>query len=127
MARRKKSSKEIIERLTEGGITPAEVMVETMRRLYKSYDNYMERAELCHNDDERNSYMKSASACMLEACEIAKNVAPYMHAKLQSVTVGGDEGAAPIQVELKGVDELRKLIRGKPVVVPLVSVKPDKE
>ena len=127
MARRKKTSKEIIERLTEGGISPAEVMVDTMRRLYKSQDKYLELAEMCHNDDDRTRYMKMASECMLEACEIAKNVAPYMHAKLQSVTVGGDEGAAPIQVELKGVDELRKLIRGKPVVVPLVSVKPDKE
>ena len=127
MARRKKTSKEIIERLTETGISPAEVMVETMRRLYKSHDKYMEMAELTFDDDKRASLLKMGNDCLLEACEIAKNAAPYMHAKLQSVTVGGDEGAAPIQVELKGVDELRKLIRGKPVVVPLVSVKPDKE
>jgi hypothetical protein len=127
MARKRKTSKEIIEKLTEGGISPAEVMVETMRKLYKSHEKYMEMAELTFDDDKRMGLLKSASDCMVQACEIAKNAAPYLHAKLQSVTVGGDEGAAPIQVELKGVDELRRLIRGKPVVIPLASVKPDKE
>lgn len=126
MARKPKASKAIIEKLSASGVSPAEVMVETMRRLYKSHDKFMEQAELCFDDERKTLLLKMASDCMLEACEIAKNVAPYFHPKLQSVVVGGDEGAAPVQVELLGVDALRKLIRGRtPVVVPLSSVKPD--
>jgi hypothetical protein len=125
--RKTKTSKEIIDRLTEGGVSPVEVMVITMRRLYKDYDELMGEAEMCRNDDQKMSYLKQAGACMVEACEIAKNVAPYFHPRLQSVVVGGDDGAPPVQVELTGVDALRKLIRGKTAVVTQIAAVPKPE
>lgn len=119
---KKRSSKEIIDKLSDG-VSPVEVMVKTMRRLYKEYDEVMEEAEMVRNDDHKASLLKHASACMTEACEIAKNVAPYFHPKLQTVTVNGDEDGGPVQFELRNVDELRRLIRGRTTVVPIASVK----
>lgn len=123
MARKLKTSKQIIDQLSSEGVSPAEVMVKTMRRLHKTAEDLMDELEFCHSDEKRASILKLASECMEEACEIAKNVAPYFHAKQQSVVVSGDDEKPAIQVELKGVAELRKLIRGRPVVVPLTSVK----
>lgn len=67
------------EQLISDGITPLEVMVGTMRELW-------------------------AGGKKLEACAIAKDCAPYVHARLQSVEakVDGQVGiydAVPIPVE----------------------------
>ena len=124
MARKVKTSKQVIDRLFLEGESPAEVMVKNMRRFNKAAEDLLDQAEMCHNDEKRATLMKMATECMQEASEIAKNVAPYFHPKLQSTTISGDDERPPVQYELRGVDELRKLVRGQSAnVVPLTSVK----
>jgi hypothetical protein len=107
-----KVSKEIIDKLSESGVSPVEVMVNSMRKLFREYTDAEEQAELTNSQGEKEAILKQAKDSLTEACEIAKNVAPYFHPRLQSVTVAGDGDGAPISVELSNVDELRRLIRG---------------
>jgi hypothetical protein len=115
MATRKKGlgnvSKETIEKLASKGASPVEVMVLTMRKLYDRANLCAELGEFATSDAERDKYSKEGADCLLQACEIAKDVAPYFHPRLASVEHKGDEDN-PIGLELTSVSELRKLLRG---------------
>lgn len=112
-----KKSKEAVERLSsDGGALPVEIMVKSMRKLYAQYQECEDYAELNNSIKEKEEVLKQGLGYLQEACEIAKNVAPYFHPKLQSMTVVGDEDGPPVLFELTGVDELRKAIRG--AVIP---------
>jgi hypothetical protein len=66
-------TREIADRAAAEGITPLEVMLEAMRS---------------HYDAGR----------LDDAAEKAKDAAPYVHARLQAVQVGGDPGN-PLKIE----------------------------
>ena len=83
---RNKKVREIADKALELGITPLEVMLETMRELY-------------HEGKK------------LDACAIAKDAAPYVHPRLQAIEHAGKNGDA-IQVETKAdlTEGARKIV-----------------
>jgi hypothetical protein len=114
---RGRPSQEVLDKLSEDGVSPVEVMVLSMRRLYKEYDECLEQSEFSRSDATRESIMRYGKDCLREACEIAKNVAPYFHPRLQSVTVSGDD-ENPLAVELTNANDLRKFLRGGTTAIP---------
>jgi len=79
-------SRMIADKAMAEGITPLEVMLETMRELY-------------HEGKK------------LDACAIAKDAAPYVHPRLQAIEHAGKNGDA-IQVETKAdlTEGARKIV-----------------
>lgn len=67
-------TQEQIEAVKEGGMTPLEYLLDVMRDL------------------EREDAVR---------IDAAKAAAPYVHAKLSSVELGGKEGAAPVTFTIK--------------------------
>jgi hypothetical protein len=114
---RGKPSQEVLDQLSEDGVSPVEVMVLSMRRLYREYDDCVEQGEFSRSDRDKESIMRYGKDCLREACEIAKNVAPYFHPRLQSVTVSGDD-ENPLTIELANANDLRKFLRGGTAAVP---------
>lgn len=114
---RGKPSQEVLDKLAEDGVSPVEVMVLSMRRLYREYDDCVEQGEFSRSDRDKESIMRYGKDCLREACEIAKNVAPYFHPRLQSVTVSGDD-ENPLTIELANANDLRKFLRGGTAAVP---------
>jgi len=120
---RGQTSQEVLDKLADEGVSPVEVMVRTMRRLYREHDECVEKLPFIRSDEEIGNLKNMAIERLKEACEIAKDVAPYFHPRLQAVTVAGEDGGA-IQLELTSVAELRKFLRGEP---PPVEKKPEGE
>jgi hypothetical protein len=103
---------ELIAHLEQTGVSPVEVMVKSMRRLFKEHQDSLDEADQNNDPRQKSVILARGKDALREACEIAKNVSPYFHARLQSVTVAGDKDKPPVMVELTCVDELRKLVRG---------------
>jgi hypothetical protein len=108
------TGKDLIDQLEKGGVSPVEVMVSSMRKLFKEYEEAEGEAEVSSRSQDKEAIMRYGKDCLKEACEIAKNVAPYFHARLQATTISGDGDKPPISVELTSVGELRKFLRGGP-------------
>lgn len=106
------TSKELLDKLSENGVSPIEVMINSMRNLYSQYEECLEQGELTNHENTKESIMRYGKDCLRQACEIAKDVAPYFHPRLQAITHAGDEDKAPIQMELTTVADLRKFLRG---------------
>jgi hypothetical protein len=62
----------LTEEAAASGVTPLEVMLQTMRALWAK------------NTEEAHK----------QACEIAKDAAPYLHPRLSSQTIAGPDGEA---------------------------------
>lgn len=82
-----KLSQAITAEVLARGITPIEVMLETMRRLW---------AAATSTDPEHIAAITAAGRSQhtlaIEACEIASKAAQYCHPKLNSVEVSGRDG-----------------------------------
>jgi len=115
MARAKKGlgkvSQDTLDRLAESGVSPVEVMVNSMRTLYQRSVYCREQAEIAYSDADRDRFLREAIECDEQSCAIAKDVAPYFHPRLASIEHKGDEDN-PIGLELHSVDELRRFLRG---------------
>jgi len=87
---RHKRTVELVEATLAQGVTPVEVMLGTMRRLW----------EIATTSDEGvisalNAQGRSQHGAALEACDIAAKCAPYIHPKLvaQQVSFTGETAA----------------------------------
>jgi len=86
------------------GPTPLDVMLQDMRFRFE-----MARTEL----DKGEKANKALVADYLEeARKAAKDVAPYVHPRLQTVQHGGTEGASPIPIKIESLnnEQLNQLI-----------------
>jgi methanogenic corrinoid protein MtbC1 len=86
-----KKTREIANKALEEGITPLEVMLETMRTAYYAADD-------CENAEARSALLKIAH-------DAAKDAAPYVHPKLAAVEHGGKNGG-PLQVSIVRFSDL---------------------
>ena len=84
--KRTKLTRAIAEKAIAEGITPLEVMLKTMRKLW----------------DEKK---------MLEACAIAKECAPYLHPKLCSVSADVNVDVSGLLQLVAASDALRQGLR----------------
>ncbi|MFZ2163411.1 MAG: hypothetical protein WAW02_14460 [Sideroxyarcus sp.] len=73
--------------LAQAEITPLDVMVKTMAKRWKAGDE-------------------------AGACAIAKDCAPYLHARLASTTLKGDDQNPLFGLKLPSTEELKVLVRG---------------
>ena len=71
-----RKTREIADKAYEQGVTPLEVMLNTMRMLVESAN---------HQDD-----LSIKIPIMISACGIAKDAAPYIHPRLSAVEVKGE-------------------------------------
>lgn len=85
-----KKTQELVTRVMAEGITPMEVLLCTMRRLW----------DIANSDDPivlqtLQEAGRTKHSVALEACEIATKAAPYVHPKLvaQQVTFTGESAA----------------------------------
>lgn len=85
--------------LAQAKITPVEVMVKTMELRW---------AESLAADPETKRELQEA------ACDVAAQVAPYLHPRLTAAKISGD-AANPIELalSLRSPDDLRRLVRGQ--------------
>ena len=81
---------EIANRAMEEGVTPLEVMLTSMRALW------------VEATDDAGKVIDPAKA--KEATAIAKDAAPYVHPRLQSVAHGGPDGG-PLMLRWQSEDE----------------------
>lgn len=72
-------------------ITPLEVMLNTMKLHYDSAQTALKAREMADGPDLQEAFLRSAKASMGESSAVAEKVAPYLHPKLQAVTLKGDD------------------------------------
>lgn len=82
-----KKTREIAEQALSEGITPIEVMLNTMRRLWDAATTTDPTAIKLIESTGRSQH-----ALALEACDIASKAAPYVHPRLQAVELTGKHG-----------------------------------
>ncbi|MBU3611008.1 hypothetical protein ICN32_10630 [Polynucleobacter wuianus] len=95
-----KRTREIAEVAAAKGITPLEVMMNTMMELYKEANNCM-RDHHGHgdkaNDDGHDTMITENRIKLLNmAATIARHAAPYVHPRLSAIEHTGKDGA-PLQ------------------------------
>lgn len=94
-----RKTREIADKAAEEGITPLEVMLKTMRAL-------MDRAEAISKEIPvpGEKQVVSPLEMMVEASSIAKDAAPYMHAKLSSVEMNAKVTTRTLDEELAALN-----------------------
>jgi hypothetical protein len=80
-------TREIADKAARDGVTPLEVMLTTMTELV---NKAQEIKKLGAGPDGKSNV--SYIDLMIEAASVAKDAAPYMHPRLQSVEVSGPNG-----------------------------------
>ncbi len=94
----------IMDKVMGMDITPLEVMLNAMKLRYDSAQGALAAYELAEDEDRKQAYMRFAKAEMEASSQVAEKVAPYLHAKLQSVTMKGDsENPLNVLGSLKGL------------------------
>lgn len=94
------------------GITPIELMLNAMREFNEEAEEAFECAAQVE-DKQRKEDLRSYGRSMIQmAVEVAKDAAPYVHARLNATTISSDPDA-PLQVELLPANLLQSMIRGK--------------
>lgn len=108
---KKTRTMELAAAAAEKGITPIEVMLDNMRHYYKqactahtaltALEDELQAtgADAGEVADATQGLRALADVARRAAQESAKEAAPYIHPKLQSVTLGGDKDQ-PLTVEL---------------------------
>lgn len=81
----------LIDKVVKMEITPLEVMLNTMKLHYDSAQTALKAREEAEGNDMKEVLLRSAKAAMGESSAVAEKVAPYLHPKLQAVTLKGDE------------------------------------
>lgn len=87
--------KELTERLMDTvlslKVTPLEVTLQTMGLFYHNGQKLLEQMDDEKDADKRAHLLRLAQQQMVESSEQAMQLAPYLHPKLQAVTVKGDD------------------------------------
>ena len=94
-----KRTREIAEVAAAQGITPLEVMMNTMMALYKEAENCTKHDDhahegVCHDHDIMIT--ESRIKLLNMAATIARHAAPYVHPRLSAIEHTGKDGA-PLQ------------------------------
>jgi hypothetical protein len=100
-----KKTREIADRAAAEGLTPLEVMLKAMRAIVTKAE------DLQQSQAQEGDSAVAALDLMVQAAAVAKDAAPYMHPRLQSVTLKGD-AENPLAVALADAASLKKLARG---------------
>ncbi len=93
-------TQELIRKATEDGVTPMEVILSDMRYFHKLGEDKMRQAEQTAPGDKQAKAFRAATALKDIARACAKEAAPYIHPKLASTQVTGNEGG-PIELSLE--------------------------
>ena len=93
------------------GITPVELMMNAMREFNDEAEEAFKCAEECDNEKTKQELRSYGRTMIQMAVEVAKDAAPYVHARLNAVTVSGDPDA-PLQIELLPAHALKSMVRG---------------
>jgi hypothetical protein len=91
VASRYRTSKDIIQK---GKMMPLEVMIETMHFIWdesNQLQSEMEKPEVKGDPMQYKKMRALTKATKLEAAAIAKEAAPYLHARLAAITLGSDQ------------------------------------
>lgn len=95
-------SRAIADKLAAEENTPLEVMVRVMKQFLDESTAIDPMKIFGDSDDakkERKALEKQKRDLLREACSIAKDAAPFIHARLQSVAVHGDDSKDPVRTE----------------------------
>ena len=92
-------------------ISPVEVMLNDMKFRYDLAQEALTEHEIESDEEIRATWMNKAKEESAAAVEAAAKVAPYIHAKLQSVTLKGDKDA-PLALSLMDAASLKARVRG---------------
>lgn len=103
-----KKTREIADKAAVAGITPLEVMMDTMREYHAKAMAIAPGAAI-----EVNEEAITRLGLLTEASKIARDAAPYMHPRLQAMELSGKDGAPlnpPTQILLTGakLEEIAK-------------------
>lgn len=103
----------LVERIKGVDITPLDVMLTGMKLHYDESRTAQASAEAAGTKKESAELRKLAKTEIAASMSYAKELAPYLHAKLQSVTLKGDaENPLEISLGLASAEDLRRAIRG---------------
>jgi hypothetical protein len=80
----------LMDKVMAMDITPLEVMLNTMKLHYDSGTTALKARDLTENPVMKAEMLTEAKKCMNESSAVAEKVAPYLHPKLQAVTLKGD-------------------------------------
>jgi len=93
----------LVERIKDIDLSPIEVMLRGMKYHYDE-----SRVAMSTSDHD------TAKAELSASMAYAKEVAPYIHPRLQATTLKGDkENPLELALGLASIDDLRKAVRGK--------------
>jgi hypothetical protein len=90
---------QLVERVKELKITPLEVMLADMKFRYTESRLALAQHEGMEDGDPKLDLMKFAKIESTAAADSAAKCAPYIHAKLQTTTLKGDQNS-PLEVAL---------------------------
>lgn len=105
----------LVAKCADKDTSPMEVMLDAMiffdrraRRAITKLDDHPEDTE------PWNQAFTDVRVHLADAVNVAKDLAPYVHAKLQAVTLKGDP-TSPIEIALglRSAEELKALVRGR--------------
>jgi hypothetical protein len=103
-----KRTREIADKAAAEGITPLDVMLSNMRfwneEAAKVLRTLLDPLEPIEDVDVLERF-RSLADMREKAEECAKDAAPFVHPRLQAVTLGGDKDAPPIKYEFTTVYE----------------------
>lgn len=112
-ARRELTNK-LVAKAHEIDLSPIEVMLDTMKMFHDDAQSLIVAAGNEKNRAKKASLWHSAKVESLNAVSVAKDVAPYIHPKLQATTIRGDK-ENPLEVALGLMDSevLKAAVRGQ--------------
>jgi hypothetical protein len=108
---KKQLSRIALEFLNEGA-APAEVMLTSMRRFYARALTAQQRAAVAETEDLRADLERETDFALRLACDIAKDVAPYVHPKLNAIALAENKDAVAEAFELFNPEILRSKLLG---------------
>ena len=111
---RARVTEKLVERVEELDLTPLEVMLKTMKIHFSDGTELLKASDAARSEKTKEKARLRAKYEYREASAIAKDVAPYIHAKIQTITLKGD-ASSPLEIALGLMDaeSLRAVVRGK--------------
>jgi hypothetical protein len=94
------------------GITPAELMLNAMREFNEEAEEAFELANSLDptTNAKRRAELQSYGRTMIQmAVDVAKDVAPYVHPRLNATTLSSDPDSP---LAILSAEELKKFVRG---------------
>lgn len=106
MAAKKQLTERLIDKVLSMSITPLEVMLNTMKLHYDQGQTALGARETAEDVDMKEHLLRLAKAELNASSQVAEKVAPYLHSKLQAVTLKGDkDNPLDLGVNLRGLDD----------------------